>query len=291
MARVIVNRIWQAHFGEGLVTSANDFGVMGDGPSHPDLLDWLASEFDGFGLAAQAIASDDRPLTDLSVIVGLRAPRRQSRRQGTLIWRWRPRRLEAEVVRDSILAVSGQLNPRMGGPGVYPTFPRSVLEGQSRPGEGWGKSDDREQSRRSIYIFVKRAWACPSSSSWTLPTTRVVASGGWSRQPARRLSRFLNGAFIHEQSRHFASRLIAEVGQARRAIRWSEHLSWPWAGRRGPKSHAAALEFLEKQERQIQADAGTRNRHGRARTTDARQKALEAFCLVIMNMNEFVYNN
>src|SRR4029077_14265558 len=80
---------------------------------------------------------------------------------GKLLWHWRTRRLEAEVVRDSILAISGRLNPRMGGASFYPRLPREVLEGQSRPGEGWGKSDDRDQSRRSIYIFAKRSLAVP----------------------------------------------------------------------------------------------------------------------------------
>ena len=145
VARVIVNRIWQSHFGQGLVASSSDFGVMGDAPSHPELLDWLASELVASGWRL-------KPLHRLIVLS--QTYQRSSAFEpeaakvdpsDTLLWRWRQRRLDAEVVRDSILAVSGRLNPRMGGPGFYPTLPREVLEGQSRPGEGWGKSDEREQ--------------------------------------------------------------------------------------------------------------------------------------------------
>ena len=118
---------------------------MGDAPSHPELLDWLASEL---------VASGWRLKPLHRMIVLSQTYQRSSAFEpeaakvdpgDTLLWRWRQRRLDAEVVRDSILAVSGRLNPRMGGPSFYPTLPREVLEGQSRPGEGWGKSDEREQ--------------------------------------------------------------------------------------------------------------------------------------------------
>ncbi len=148
VARVIVNRVWQAHFGQGIVASSSDLGVMGDAPSHPGLLDWLASEFTASGWRL-------KPLHRLILLS--KTYQRSSAYEpiaakvdpgDTLLWRWRPRRLDAEVVRDSILAVSGRLNRRMGGSSFYPTLPREVLEGQSRPGDGWGKSDEREQFRR-----------------------------------------------------------------------------------------------------------------------------------------------
>jgi hypothetical protein len=288
VARVIVNRIWQFHFGEGLVASSNDFGVMGDAPTHPELLDWLASELVGSGWRL-------KPLHRMIVLS--RTYQRSSAfepRASTvdptdaLLWRWRQRRLEAEVVRDAILAVSGQLNPRMGGPSVYPTLPRAVLEGQSRPGEGWGKSDSREQARRSIYIFVKRSLAVPELELLDTPDNtsscerRVVSTTG------PQALTFLNGAFIQEQARHFAARLTAE---ARQGTHDPIERAFAVALGRPPRADElrASLAFLETQERQIQADAVL------AKDTlepgDARRKALEAFCLVILNMNEFVYNN
>src|SRR5207302_5422003 len=91
--------------------------------------------------------------------------------EGRLLWRWRQRRLQAEAVRDSILAVSGRLNPLMHGPSIYPSLPRAVLQGQSRPGDGWGKSDERQAARRSIYIFVKRVLAVPELELLDAPDT------------------------------------------------------------------------------------------------------------------------
>jgi hypothetical protein len=285
-ARVIVNRIWQGHFGAGLVASSNDFGVMGEPPSHPELLDWLAAELVESGWRL-------KPLHRLIVLS--HAFRRSSASapeaarldpQGSLLAHWPGRRLDAEVVRDSILAVSGQLNWRMGGPGVYPRLPRAVLEGQSKPGDGWGKSDQREQARRSIYIFAKRSLAVPELELLDTPDTtgscerRVVSTTG------PQALTFLNGAFIHEQARHFAARLVEPAGQrpedqVERAFALALGRP-PLAG-----ESSAALAFLEKQERQIKADAAA----ARAETGDARRKALEAFCLVVLNTNEFVYSN
>jgi len=285
-ARVIVNRIWQFHFGEGLVASSNDFGVMGDPPSHPELLDWLAAEF---------VASGWRLKPLHRMIVLSRTYQRSSAfqpeaarldPQGSLLWRWRQRRLDAEVVRDSILAVSGRLNPRMGGPGVYPTLPLAVLEGQSKPGDGWGKSDEHEQSRRSIYIFAKRSLAVPELELLDTPDTtsscerRVVSTTG------PQALTFLNGAFIHEQARHFAARLIALVGQ-RPKDQVERAFGLALCRPPRPEESSAALEFLDEQERQIKAEAAA----ARAEPGDARRQALEAFCLVVLNTNEFVYNN
>ncbi|HEU4751770.1 MAG TPA: DUF1549 and DUF1553 domain-containing protein, partial [Armatimonadota bacterium] len=133
-ARVMVNRLWQGHFGEGIVASENDFGVMGQRPSNPELLDWLASEFVAGGWSMKRIhrlivtSNVYKAAAVWNPAIAAGDP------DGVLHARWRPRRLEAEAVRDSILSVSGQLNPERGGPSVFPVLPRAVLEGQSRPG-------------------------------------------------------------------------------------------------------------------------------------------------------------
>jgi hypothetical protein len=166
-ARVMVNRIWQHHFGRGLVRSASDFGFKGTPPTHPELLDWLASEFVARGWSLKAMHR---------LIVTSIAYRMASRidpkamamdPENDLLWRFDPRRLEAEEVRDSILAVCGNLNLEvMGGPSIYPKIQREVLVGQSRPASGWGRSSPEEQARRSIYVHIKRSLAVPLLASF-----------------------------------------------------------------------------------------------------------------------------
>ncbi len=284
-ARVIVNRIWQFHFGEGLVASSNDFGVMGEAPSHPELLDWLACELVASGWKL-------KPLTRMIVLsqtyqlASTFDPDASRHDPGNkLLWRWRERRLEAEAVRDSILAVSGGLNSRMAGPGIYPTLPQAVLAGQSRPGDGWGKSDEHEQSRRSVYIFAKRSLAVPELELLDTPDStsscerRVVSTTG------PQALTFLNGSFIHEQARQFAARLVREAGNAKGA---QVYRAFELALARAPRDDElqAAAVFLDRQERQIQADQAANS--VAERTMDARRRALEAFCLVVLNINEFV---
>ncbi len=260
---------------------------MGDPPSHPELLDWLASELMASGWRL-------KPLHRMIVLS--QTYRRSSAFEpeaarvdpsDTLLWRWRQRRLEAEVVRDSILAVSGRLNPRMGGPSFYPTLPREVLEGQSRPGEGWGKSDEREQCRRSIYIFAKRSLAVPELELLDTPDTTSSCERRMVSTTGPQALTFLNGAFVHQQAGHFASRLASRSGTVSRLTRWNARSRWRWAGlpgptRRGPRSTSST----SRSDRSGPTAAGTQTR-----AVDARRKALEAFCLVVLNMNEFVYNN
>ena len=288
VARVIVNRIWQAHFGQGIVASSSDFGVMGDAPSHPELLDWLASEL---------VASGWRLKPLHRMIVLSQTYRRSSAFEpeaakvdpgDALLWRWRQRRLDAEVVRDSILAVSGRLNPRMGGPSFYPTLPGAVLEGQSRPGEGWGKSDEQEQCRRSIYIFAKRSLAVPELELLDAPDTTASCERRMVSTTGPQALTFLNGAFVYQEAGYFAARLGALAGPA--ASDQVERAFTLALGRPARAVEArAALEFLDRQERQIRIDAaGAATKAG---VSDARRKALLAFCLVVLNMNEFVYNN
>jgi hypothetical protein len=257
-ARVIVNRVWQGHFGRGLVPTANDFGTVGEPPTHPELLDWLADEF---------VKSGWR-LKPLHWMIVLSAAYQASAAapadpKGALLVRWRPRRLEAEVVRDSMLAVSGVLNTQQRGPSVYPTLERAVLEGQSRPGDGWGKSDERQQARRSVYVFVKRSLAVPELELLDSPDTTSSCEARPVSTTAPQALTFLNGAFAGEQAAHFAARLRREAGadptaQVRRAFEV--------ALCRPPRDEElkAAVAFLGRQR-------------------------LEALCLVMLNLNEFVY--
>jgi hypothetical protein len=286
VARVMVNRLWQRHFGKGLVATANDFGVMGEPPSHPALLDWLASELVANGWRL-------KPLHRLMVLSHTyrqsSAPNPAAAKidpDGQLLWRWRQRRLEAEAVRDAVLAVSGRLNPQMAGPSVYPLIPRAVLEGQSRPGNGWGKSDEHQAARRSVYIFVKRVLAVPELELLDSPDTTSSCEQRPVSTTAPQALTFLNGDFMREQARSFAARLVREAGtdaaaQVRRAFELALNR------KAQAEELELALDFLREQKRQISADAAD----GGPAVPDPGQRALEGFCLVLLNTNEFVYLN
>jgi Protein of unknown function (DUF1549)/Protein of unknown function (DUF1553) len=283
-ARVMVNRVWQHHFGRGIVATPNDFGVMGEAPTHPELLDWLAARFvaDGWRL---------KPLHRLLVLsntyresssLGAREDASGNDRRLSLFGRRTQPRLEAEAVRDSILAVSSRLNARRGGPSVYPLLPRAVLDGQSMPGDGWGHSDPAEAARRSIYVYSKRAIAPPELELLDTPDTTSPCEQRTISTTAPQALTFLNGAFTQEQSAYFADRLSREAGaEAAERIR----LAFALALCRPPRAEelALALDFLKRQERRIAAEAKGKT------PGDAAARALADFCLVLLNANEFVY--
>jgi hypothetical protein len=317
VARVLVNRLWQGHFGEGLVTSENDFGVMGSAPSHPKLLDWLASELRDpasrkggpAGSDESALKTNESDNAPMSRIRGndawrlkrihklivlsntygqasdFREPAAKVDAENALLWRFPYRRLEAEAVRDSVLAVNGRLNPKMGGPGVFPKIAREVLEGQSRPGDGWGKFDEQEAARRSIYVFVKRSLLVPEMELLDFAdTTTSCEQRPVSTIPTQALT-LLNGEFLNQEARHFAERLVREAGADRSA---QVERAYRLAVSRRPTvdEKAAALAFLDRQALRI-AD------EDRTQTSQAPRSpasvALEALCLVLYNLNEFVY--
>ncbi|HET6576465.1 MAG TPA: PSD1 and planctomycete cytochrome C domain-containing protein, partial [Fimbriiglobus sp.] len=180
-ARVMVNRVWQYHFGRGIVPTPSDFGKFGEMPTHPALLDWLAAEF-----MDPSKPTDGRPwaspgapwaLKRLHKLIMLSSTYRLSSTAdaaslkadpaNALHWRFDMRRLTAEEVRDSMLAVSGNLNLKAGGPSVYPKLSAEVLAGISYPNkkEHWPDSPPAEANRRSVYVFVKRSLRVPILSS------------------------------------------------------------------------------------------------------------------------------
>jgi hypothetical protein len=203
---------------------------------------------------------------------------------GSLPLGCRQRRLEAEPIRDAMLQVSGRLNGQGGGPSVYPPVPRAVLEGQSRPGDGWGQSDERQASRRSIYIFAKRGLVVPELDLLDAPDTTSSCEARLVSTTGPQALTFLNGEFAHQQARDFAQRLLHEAGaEAKAQVRRAFMLALC----RPPTDEEmnAALEFLDKQRKLIETDAAKSGR----KADDAGRKALEALCLVILNTNEFVY--
>ena len=275
-ARVIVNRVWQQHFGQGLVTTANDFGLMGAAPSHPELLDWLAHWFmhdAQWSLKKlhrliltsstwqQAVGVEQgAPSTEKAGSSELHAPSSMPHAGGLQV---RYRRLEVEAIRDSMLAVSGQLNPKRFGPAMKPGIPAAALEANTDKEKIWRASDEREASRRSIYAFIKRGLVVPMLETLDLADTVSSCPQRQVTTVAPQALSLFNGDFVNQQAKHFASRLKREAGDdpAKQIT-----LAWRLALCRDPSADELA---------KMQAFL--------------RQQSLGQACRVILNLNEFVY--
>ncbi len=189
-----------------------------------------------------------------------------------IFWLFNPRRLSAEELRDSLLALTGELNPQMHGPWFYPKLSQEVLAGQSRPGDGWGDSSSAERGRRSIYAHVKRSLPVPILSVFDFPDTDGSCEARFATtQPAQALT-MLNGDLVNEQAKSFAERLKRESRSRDEQVRIALEaaLSRPVTD----QEIAYGLELMHTLEREHQVDPET---------------ALELYCLVVLNLNEFLY--
>jgi hypothetical protein len=265
-ARVIVNRVWQWHFGDGIVRTANDFGVMGDKPSHEELLDWLAVWFMDNGWSLKKLHALILNSNTYRMAKTHNPAYAAADPENRLLWRTPYRRLEAEAIIDSALAVSGKLNRAMYGEFVYPKMQKEALEGSSDPDKIWRPFDDEEKaSRRAIYYIVKRSLMVPLMEVLDLCDTARPSAKRQTTSVAPQALQLFNGDFVNRQARHFAARLRAEAGdqpsaQIERAYRLA------LARKPTPAEKDAMLSFLK-------------------------DGSLEEMCRVILNLNEFAYAN
>ncbi len=246
-ARVMVNRLWQHHFGKGIVKTTSDFGRAGTPPTNPALLDWLASEFIRSGWSLKKMHK--LILLSNAYRMSSRAdnPRAQEIDPGNdLIWRQSLRRLEAEAIRDSILGVSGELNLKMGGRGFFPHLGGEVLAGASRPGLDWQKSSQGERSRRSVYTYVRRTLLVPALDTFDYSNTTSPLGERPVTTVAPQALMLLNDDFMQEQSAALANRLIAEAGtDAKKQIQGGYERA---LGRKPSRREAeVAADFLKRQ--------------------------------------------
>ena len=273
-ARVIMNRIWQHHFGRGIVASTSDYGFQGTPATHAKLLDWLAAEFVEGGWTIKRM----HKLIMLSSTYQMSSSRDNKSaiakdQANDYLWRFNPRRLVAEEVRDSLLAVNGRLNTRMFGPSIYPEVPQQVLQGLSRPGAGWNRSPFEEQQRRSIYVHIKRSLPLPILASFDAADpdkscpVRFVTT-----QPTQALG-MLNSKFINDQAKAFADSVRKDAGG-------------------DVKEQVTLALWRAKQRKPSQSDVN----RGMKLVTELQSKdkaskddALQYFCLVALNLNEFMY--
>jgi hypothetical protein len=211
LARVLVNRLWHHHFGQGIVRSVDDFGHQGERPTHPELLDWLAGELVRSGWSIKhlhrlIVLSSAYRMSSRSDEAGERADPRNE-----LLHRMPIRRLEAEAVRDAMLAVSGRLDRRMFGRGPLPHL-TPFMVGRGRPASGPLDGD----GRRSIYLNVRRNFLEPMFLAFDYPVPfTTIGRRSVSNVPAQALS-LLNNPFVLQQSQLWARRVLADPGLGER---------------------------------------------------------------------------
>jgi hypothetical protein len=204
-ARVIVNRMWQAHFGRGIVASLDNFGKMGEPPTHQALLDWLAVQFmnDGWSLKQlhRLIMSSETYQMASAYEDGADM---QKDPENLYLWRFRTQRLDAEIVRDSMLAVGGNLNPDMYGKPVFPFVPKEVLDSELHAGKWDTMKEGPETWRRSIYVYQRRSLPFPMFNTFDHPDMiTTVGARTVSTVPTQALT-LLNNSFVLQQAQKLA---------------------------------------------------------------------------------------
>ena len=263
-ARVAVNRVWHHHFGRGIVRTLDNLGKMGDLPTHPELLDWLAVEFMNRGWSVKelhrllmtseayqmASANDDPAALTTD-------PENQ------YLWRYRPQRLEAEVLRDAIMTVSGGIDLTTGGKPIFPYVPDEILKTSEGKGHWDNQPDGPEVWRRSVYVFRRRSLGFPFFDTFDLPDqNQTAAARNVSTVPTQALT-LMNNGFVLNQAELFADRVERQApGDIARQI----DLAYRIALTRSPTDAETAI---------AKALVG--------------EQSLVDLTHVILNLNEFLY--
>ncbi len=265
-ARVMVNRIWQHHFGRGIVETASNFGKNGSGATHSELLDWLATEFVERGWS----------IKDMHRLMVFSSAYRQSAENAAhadnekdpgnrLLWKYERRRLEAEVIRDGILYLSGGLNPAMGGPSIFPPLPDDLADfaRYGRTGGLMWEPNETEQDarRRSIYIFQRRSLALPMMAAFDANAfSESCERRSSTTTPLQALS-MLNGYLVHEESERLAEKIEILAGD-------------------DPKDQI---------EQAFEIILGRSPDNEESSRFERFEGSLQALCRVLFNSNEFLY--
>ncbi len=288
-SRVMVNRVWYWHFGRGIVATPGNFGKMGMAPSHPELLDWLATEFVRQGWSVkqmQRLIMNSETYKAASSFYN--ATNADKDPTDTYLWRFPLRRLEAEAIRDAILSASGQLNLQAGGEPFFPSIPKSVREGY-RQGKWVLTKEEPSNWRRSVYSYWKRGMKYPMFEVMDQPDVNITCEKrNVSTVPTQALT-MLNNEFVLIQARYLAERVTAEAGNDTAA---QVKLLYRIALSRSPseKELQGNLEFMKKQrEFQVAKSAGSGSGANAEQNSDT--SALIDLAHVMLNANEFVYVN
>jgi mono/diheme cytochrome c family protein len=266
-ARVMVNRLWQHHFGEGIVRTPSDFGMNGERPTHPELLDWLATQFVEKKWSLKAMHR--LMLTSTTYRQATENPDEQKFAEidprNQFLWRMNWLRLEGESIRDSVLAASGQLQPADGGPGVFVSVPSDVAEGFEF--FKWFPSSEKEQDRRTIYTFQRRSVMNPMIEVFDGANMSEVCSRRSATVVPTQAFALLNSDFMNSEAKRFAERVIELAGSDR--------------AKEVDKAFLLTLGRLPS--------AAERQKAVGLFATASPRDALTRLGVVLFNLNEFVY--
>jgi hypothetical protein len=270
-ARVMANRVWQYHFGRGLVVTPNDFGRMGGRPSNPQLLDWLANQHVEGGWKLKPIhrmilmssAYQQSSASPIEKLAQEKDP------ENALLWKFTPRRLEAEEIRDSMLAASGTLNAKLGGPSFMVPIDKDLVLMLKRPQYWTPTRDKSEYDRRTLYMIYKRNLRLPFLEVFDAPDTLSSCGRREQATHAPQALELLNGKTSNELATRLSERLIKERKTAAERIDLGFRLT---AGRAPDRAEfALAMKFLG-------ADANN-------------PAKVKEFSLALFNLNAFLYVN
>jgi len=278
-ARVMVNRIWQKHFGTGIVPTPDDFGQTGVRPTNQPLLDYLASEFVAGGWSIKRMHR--LILTSRAYRMSSHADNRRALavdEANTLLWRQNLRRVDAEVIRDTMLAVSGTLNAKRSGPSVFPTLPKEVHGTQDASGKGWADSPAAEQNRRSVYLVVKRALKVPLLGCLDFANSASPVGVRPNTTTAPQALMLLNDSFVQTQAAALTTRITREGGEReeKQIVR-----AFQLVLQRTPtKSELKASRGLLADQRRRAVAEGA---------SEPGRVAMNSFCRGLLNVNEMIY--
>ena len=294
-ARVFANRLWLYVFGEGIVATPGDFGTRGAPPTHPELLDWLASrliasDWDTKRLVREMVVSATyRRASTARRQTAAFAANRSADPRNTRYWRANRKRLEGEIIRDAMLAVAGELDYTMYGPAVRPTLPADLESKYA-----WQPDPESKQRRRSVYLLVRRNLRYPLFEVFDFPDANEPCTRRAVTITPPQAHMMLNSAFARRAAAAFARRLFRECGADREAL--VNRSFWLAFGRPPSREElAAACRFLSDQAERIRGELGT---GARVRLPSgplpggldpATAAAVEDFCLALYNANEFVF--
>jgi len=275
---VMVNRLWHYHFGRGIVPTPGDFGRMGQRPTHPELLDYLASTFveNGWHMKAMhrmILLSNTYQQSSASQEAAAKVDP-----DNKLLWRYSRHRMEAEAIRDSMLFVSGKLNPLMGGPGVFPPVPKGVLTELSATAAagGWAtEKDPLQANRRSVYIFVRRNLRYPMLQAFDNANSFESAHTRTASVTASQALDLLNDDLMMQWASAFADRVRGQEATAGTPAQVSRAYKLAYGRDVTPEEQKAAAAFFDSQ----------------SKTAGSRAKALIDFSHALLASNEFLYVN